>query len=219
MKSPRQRFFNIANILTLLRVVLIPVFVLLLLRRTPASGVAALLVFVSASLTDYLDGIVARTRGLQSRVGEFMDPLADKLLVGSAFVCFSLVPGVFVPLWLVAVVILRELFVTVMRIVAIRRKVPIKTEFLGKIKTFFQMITILLILVVLILYRYEADDVASMVGTDAGGFWVDTYGQCIGEVLFILPAVLVGISALLALVSMIQYCAKNRQLFSTSFDS
>jgi cardiolipin synthase len=95
---------GLANWLTMLRILLIPVFVTLLVYRRPG---LALLVFCLASLTDLLDGYIARARGRQTRLGAFLDPVADKLLLTSAFVTLTYLKVI--PFWITAVVVSRDL--------------------------------------------------------------------------------------------------------------
>src|SRR5437899_7087293 len=99
---------GLANWLTTLRILLIPVFVSLLVYRRPAE---ALLVFCLASLTDLLDGYIARSRGTQTRLGAFLDPVADKLLMTSAFVTLTYLKVI--PFWIAAVVVSRDLILSV----------------------------------------------------------------------------------------------------------
>ncbi len=211
--------FHIANILTLFRITLIPVFILFVFGSTVFSAVGALLLFVLAAVSDYLDGFFARKLGLHSAFGEFMDPLADKLLVGSAFIAFALLPELYVPFWLVAVILIREIFVTLLRIVAIKRACPMKTEYLGKIKTAFQMLTITAVLFLLILDRFASPG-RFFTGGNSARFShpVRTLFGSIGghDFILVLPFILVAVSALLAFISMVQYVIKNRGLFYTS---
>jgi CDP-diacylglycerol--glycerol-3-phosphate 3-phosphatidyltransferase len=201
---------NAANALTLFRVALVPLFVVLLLGYTLLSASAALAVYFVASVTDYLDGVIARRFGLRTSFGVFLDPLADKLLVGGAFISLATIPDLGIPLWIVAVMLLREVAVTVLRVKALRRNMPIQTERSGKVKTFFQMGSILIILIMVVLQR------ALYNGESRGetGFWVMRLGNPWGTVLQLLPAVLVGISTILAILSMIQYLVKNRHLLT-----
>lgn len=133
---------NLPNKLTMARVVMIPVFLVLLYLGLywPALGV-----FVVASLTDMLDGKIARKYHLVTDFGKFADPLADKLLVTSAFVWFVEV-GV-MPAWICFIILAREFIVTGLRIVAIEKGRVIAAGMLGKIKTTIQMVSIVLILI------------------------------------------------------------------------
>jgi cardiolipin synthase len=131
---------GLANWLTVLRILLIPVFVSLLVYRKPGP---ALVVFVAAALTDLLDGYVARRRGLQSRLGAFLDPMADKLLLVSSFVTLTWLKAL--PFWIAAVVISRDVILMVGALVihlAGGRIYPRPTR-AGKAATFFQILTVL----------------------------------------------------------------------------
>lgn len=133
---------NLPNKLTMARVVMIPLFLLLLYL---GMDWPALIVFVAASLTDMLDGKIARKYHLVTDFGKFADPLADKLLVTSAFVWFVEV-GI-MPAWICFVILAREFIVTGLRIVAIEKGRVIAAGMLGKVKTTVQMVSIVLILI------------------------------------------------------------------------
>lgn len=131
---------GLANWLTTLRILLIPVFVTLLVYR---HATAALLVFCVASLTDLLDGYIARSRGSQTRLGAFLDPVADKLLLTSAFVTLTWLKVI--PFWIAVVVVSRDLVLSV-GVVLIHLSggtVHPSPSWLGKISTVFQMVTVL----------------------------------------------------------------------------
>ena len=130
---------NLPNKLTMLRIILIPVFlVLVLVESIPLHYLWALLVYLIACFTDTLDGHIARSRGLVTDFGKLMDPLADKLLVMSALVAF--IPVADVPVWVVVVILAREFMVTSLRLIAARKNVVIDAEKSGKIKTISQNI-------------------------------------------------------------------------------
>ncbi len=136
---------NLANRLTLLRVLLVPVFmVFLLVEKIPYHDIIALVIFVLASLTDTLDGYIARSRNQITKFGKFMDPLADKLLVVAALVCF--VESGNIPGWMAFVIIAREFIVTGIRILGASENITIAASKWGKIKTITQMTGIILIL-------------------------------------------------------------------------
>jgi CDP-diacylglycerol--glycerol-3-phosphate 3-phosphatidyltransferase len=128
---------NIANVLTLSRMVLAPVYLLLLFLGDALSVVLALGVFVVAALTDLWDGRLARARGEVTPFGKFMDPLADKVLVVSGLLGLSVL-GV-VAYWVVAIIVLRELFVTGLRSYVAGRGEFVKPGWLSRIKTALQM--------------------------------------------------------------------------------
>ncbi len=130
---------NVANALTVLRLVLVPAFVALLLTNSTAGRIAAFAVFGVASATDLLDGEVARRRGLITDFGKIADPIADKALTGSALVTLSLLAEL--SWWVTGVILLREIAVTALRFWVIRRGV-IAASRGGKIKTLLQIIAI-----------------------------------------------------------------------------
>ena len=138
---------NLPNKLTVLRVIMIPVFLVFLLTDCAgdASKYIAAAVFVLASLTDMLAGRIARKYNLVTNFGKFMDPLADKLLVCSALIAF--VELGYLPAWIAIIIISREFIISGFRLIAADKGVVIAANYWGKFKTTFQMImTILLIL-------------------------------------------------------------------------
>ncbi len=136
---------NLANRLTLIRVALVPVFMFFYLNKdTPNFDIVALIVFIIASITDSLDGYIARSRNQITKFGKFMDPLADKLLVVAALICFVEVS--LLPSWIAFIIIAREFMVTGMRILAASENITVAASGWGKIKTITQMVAIILIL-------------------------------------------------------------------------
>lgn len=138
---------NLANKLTLLRVILIPVFVMILLGNflaPPMNRYTAILIFVAASLTDFLDGYIARKYNMVTNLGKFMDPLADKLLVSAALI--SMVQMGDLNAWIVIVIISREFIITGFRLIAVESNLVIAASWWGKIKTTTQMIMIVYVL-------------------------------------------------------------------------
>lgn len=136
---------NLPNKLTIFRVLLIPFFVVLLLVDiTPYDNWIALAIFIVASLTDLLDGKIARKYNMVTNFGKFMDPLADKLLVCSALIC--LVEMERIAAWMVIVIIAREFIISGFRLVASDNGVVIAASYWGKFKTTFQMVMICLMI-------------------------------------------------------------------------
>ncbi len=136
---------NLPNKLTIFRVILIPVFVVfMLVDITSADKWISLAIFIVASLTDMLDGMIARKYGLVTNFGKFMDPLADKLLVCSALVC--LVAMERIPAWVVIIIIAREFIISGFRLIAADNGVVIAASYFGKFKTVFQMVMICLMI-------------------------------------------------------------------------
>ncbi len=132
---------NVANVLTMVRIILIPVFVGFLLAGGTAGRLAALATFCVASLTDLLDGRLARSRGLVTDFGKIADPVADKALTGAALICLSALGEL--PWWVTGVIMFREIGVTVLRFWVIRRGV-IAASRGGKAKTLLQVVAICL---------------------------------------------------------------------------
>ena len=137
---------NLPNKLTMIRVILVPVFIVLLFmgQNNPLFKYLALAVFVIASLTDTLDGYIARSRNLVTNFGKFMDPLADKLLVCSALICFIQIGTI--PAWVVIIIISREFIISGFRLIASDKGVVIAASKWGKAKTVSQMITVILLI-------------------------------------------------------------------------
>lgn len=218
ISGKRRPLPRIANVLTLFRISIVPFFVLALFGQTPVSALIALVLFSVAALTDYLDGLLARKLDAQSSFGQFLDPLADKLLVGGAFVSFALMPEFDVPLWLVLVILVREVVVTLMRVTAVRQRSPMKTEFSGKVKTAFQMSAIIVLLFLLLIARTlagrgPASGLAAVPEEGMAALWISLTGPWVGRILNSLPKILVLVSAAIAFFSMFNYIIKNRHLF------
>lgn len=135
---------NIANKITLLRILLIPIFIIFLMINKPYSREMALAIFVIASLTDKLDGYYARKLNLITDLGKFMDPLADKLLVTSALLMFIQLGEI--KAWIVFMILAREFAVTGLRAIAANNNVVIAASILGKLKTTIQIVTIIVLL-------------------------------------------------------------------------
>lgn len=136
---------NLPNKLTMFRVILIPFFIVfLLVPVTPYDKWIALAIFVIASLTDLLDGKIARKYNLVTNFGKFMDPLADKLLVCSALIC--LIELNRIPAWMVIIIIAREFIISGFRLVASDNGVVIAASYWGKFKTTFQMAAVCLLI-------------------------------------------------------------------------
>ena len=136
---------NLPNKLTIFRVILIPFFIIaLLVPGIPAGNWIALAIFIVASLTDLLDGKIARKYNLVTNFGKFMDPLADKLLVCSALIC--LVELSRIPSWMVVIIIAREFTISGFRLIAADNGVVIAASYWGKFKTTFQLIAVCLMI-------------------------------------------------------------------------
>ncbi|HOI14755.1 MAG TPA: CDP-diacylglycerol--glycerol-3-phosphate 3-phosphatidyltransferase [Geobacteraceae bacterium] len=132
---------HLPNILTLLRILLIPPMVVILLSPSKSAGFLAALLFAVASSTDWLDGYLARRMQIVTTLGKFLDPIADKLMVMAALI--MILPFGRVPAWMVLVILGREIIITGLRSIASTEGVVIAASRLGKYKTIFQIVAIL----------------------------------------------------------------------------
>ena len=194
---------NLPNKLTMLRVILIPFFIFFLLTDMCGQSGAwiALAFFCVASFTDFLDGQIARRCNLVTNFGKFMDPLADKLLVCSALICF--VEMELLPSWFVIIIIAREFIISGFRLVAADSGIVIAASWWGKFKTVSQMITIILFIL--------------MEGLNECAYWdVFALKKVVLEngpdvsALTIAGTVFAWISLVLTVVSLIDYIIKNK---------
>jgi len=140
-KKGTKSIFNLPNSLTLFRVACIPVLVILLFFPHKATSFLAALVFGLASISDLLDGFLARRQQLVTTFGKFLDPLADKLIVSAALI--MLIPLGRAPAWMVVVIVGRELAITGLRSIAVSEGKVISADELGKKKMVFQIVAIL----------------------------------------------------------------------------
>lgn len=176
---------NLPNKLTIFRVILIPFFVFFLLAPffEGYGNYIALAIFSIASLTDLLDGKIARKHNLVTNFGKFMDPLADKLLVCSALIC--LIELKLVPSWIVIIIIAREFIISGFRLVASDNGVVIAASYWGKFKTVSQMF-----MVIVMVFNYSLNN----------------------TVLYWTGIVLMYIALVLTVVSLVDYIAKNKNV-------
>ena len=175
---------NLPNKLTVLRVCMIPFFVVFMLMDItgPMDKWIALAIFIVASLTDLLDGKIARKYNLVTNFGKFMDPLADKLLVCSAMICLIEVGRL--PAWIVIIIISREFIISGFRLIASDNGIVIAASYWGKFKTVFQMLMIIVLI------------------CDFGKSFV------------LLETALIWIALILTIVSLIDYVLKNKQVLT-----
>lgn len=190
---------NLPNKLTILRIALAVVFVVLLFVDGVAAKVAALAIFIIASATDALDGYLAKKYGQITDFGALMDPIADKILILSAFLAF--VEMGIVPAWMVVVIIFREVTVTGLRIMALGKGKVISADTGGKHKTVSQVVVIIAILL-LIIFK-EA-------GPGASAFWSARTEAVWRDTVFVLMLVTV----ILTLISGVSYLVKNREVYT-----
>ncbi len=156
---------NLANKLTLLRIFLVIPFAVLLLEEGTVFLVASLIIFSIASLTDYYDGKIARLQNEVSDTGKLLDPLADKIFITAAFIIFVGKDSIYVPAWAVVLIIAREFIINGLRMhISLSRK-AFAAQKIGKIKTVVQMTAIFLILIILIIGKFQAAVYYITIGT------------------------------------------------------
>lgn len=150
---------TVPNVLSILRIVLSPLFLILFLKGEKSGNCSylntSLLIFFVAVLTDWYDGWYARKYKTVTRVGIFLDPLADKVLTTFAFILFYIKD--IMPLWMVLLIGFRDIFVTALRSYDEFKGITIKTSFIAKVKTFLQMTYIFVILFLIILPKFQGD--------------------------------------------------------------
>ena len=194
---------NLPNQLTVSRFVLTVAFLFAVYIEFPFNETVALALFVVAGITDWMDGTIARSRNLITNFGILMDPLADKILVCSAFIAFVGHPEIHMPAWIAVLIVARELAITGLRLLAASKNVVLAAEGWGKHKTIWQMVAIIAVLcqiahaqwgpVVGGLFRIEI----------AGGRpWVNQFA-----------ALAVGLTVFLTVLSGWFYLWRNRELY------
>lgn len=175
---------NVPNRLTILRVIMIPLFVAAMLwPESPYSDYVAGGLFIAACVTDFFDGYLARKYNQITTFGKFMDPLADKLLVSAALICFLADAESAMPVWAVIIIISREFIISGFRLVAAEKGVTIAANYWGKVKTVVQMI-----MSILLIFDFQ-----------------HPFFQML-DVIFVYAAVI------LTLISLIDYIYKNREI-------
>lgn len=191
---------NLPNKITIFRIILVPFFIAALLISFPHHYLAAVLLFLLASVTDCVDGKIARKNNLITDFGKFLDPLADKILVISALVCFV---GLDIcDCVLVIIVLLREFTVTSVRLMAASKGEIVAANIFGKIKTVSQMLAI--IAVCLMQYALELCSMGIIpAGAETTSFLV--------ELFFIIGEALLWISAFFTILSGVIYVVQNRR--------
>lgn len=191
---------NLPNQLTVSRFFLTAAFVAALASDWQWSHTAALLLFGAGSLTDYLDGEIARRRNLITDFGKLMDPLADKVMMASAFIC--LIPMHAFPAWVAIIIIAREFLITGLRLLATNKGIVLPAERMGKHKTIWQIVTVLYFLLLLAVAEVER------AGWISVGYWWPLAWKWGG-------GLLIAWATVLTLYSGLGYLWKNRRLIET----
>lgn len=144
---------TIPNQLTILRILLTPLFLYLFIQESANQQLAGTIVFFIASATDWYDGYIARKLNVVSRWGQFMDPLADKILISSAFLVLAYLKIMF--WWMVLIIVIRDFLITFLRIIALNIGESVVTSTLAKWKTFIQMTVLIIILLYINIMNYD----------------------------------------------------------------
>jgi len=162
--------FNIPNVITFSRIVLVPViFIVLLSSPGRMLSLWGAIIFTAAAVTDFLDGYIARKMNRVTSLGKFLDPLADKLLVGTALIMMIQLERV--PPWMVALIVGREIFVTGLRVVAIRENIVVETTRVAKYKTVLQIVAVVC-LMIHYEYRLSAGALSMSLDFHRIGMWI-----------------------------------------------
>ncbi|MBD3426050.1 MAG: CDP-diacylglycerol--glycerol-3-phosphate 3-phosphatidyltransferase [Candidatus Omnitrophica bacterium] len=187
---------NTPNKITVTRIILAFIFMIALFSSGLAWKIVALVIFLVAAATDYLDGYLAKKYGNITNFGKIMDPVADKVLTLSAFLAF--VEMKLVPAWMVVVIILRELLITSIRLRALMKREVLAAGLAGKHKTVSQMLSILVILIFIVIKE---------AGVSVFGFWNDSFEYWYRQLIFILMLVTVA----LTIISGASYLIGNKK--------
>ncbi len=189
---------NLPNKLTVVRIILVPLFLLLFMVQFPFHYLAAGLVFGAAALTDMFDGKIARSRNLITNLGKFLDPLADKMLTTAAFLGFLAVGCIDV--WAIMLILTREFMVTSVRLLAAKDGNVIAASNAGKLKTVMQFVAIIYMIVALEVCSHQDAMLAPQCST-------------MFDVFLFVGQILVWISVVLTITSGVQYVWNGRKYF------
>lgn len=190
--------FTYANIVTLSRFFMAPIFLIFMLAGSGSGTITALIIFIIAALSDWLDGYLARKYGEVTDHGVFLDPLADKVLTTSAFVALYMLN--LMEMWMLVIIVLRDFGTTAMRSIADDKGMTMQTSYIAKVKTFLQMVVIIIAILCVALHQTNPT-------SDLGFYarFVMVYGGIWAGLLVV---------TLLSVYSLIQYIIVNRRLFS-----
>jgi len=202
---------TVANKLTLSRLAMVPAFMVFMFFDHFWTRVAALVIFIIASITDWYDGKIARATGTVTVIGTFLDPLVDKMLIAAALVGFVELGELHIRAWMVVLIISREFLITGLRSLAASRGLVVAAEGAGKFKMASQITAIITILVILILN--SAFDKWPAIAPDAPDGWQ----LLLRQVLERTPFWLVFATAVLTVVSGLFYIQKYSELLKTEF--
>lgn len=219
---------NIPNLLTILRIVLVPFFIYCVLQPELVYRAIAFAMFIVASFTDMVDGYLARKFNQESEFGKFWDPMADKMLVISTLIVLILLE-MQIQLWMVFIIIGRDMMVTAMRFLAVRKGASLRTSRFGKAKTAFQMFSIFIILLIIAirsqpetrqvndyyrdnLHRADHFTLATEKFVDAVNMKISGLGEFIVAYSYSLPYFLMLLTTIITALSGLRYLYTNWRL-------
>ncbi|NCO60617.1 MAG: CDP-diacylglycerol--glycerol-3-phosphate 3-phosphatidyltransferase [Deltaproteobacteria bacterium CG_4_8_14_3_um_filter_51_11] len=220
--------FNIPNGITALRVILLPLFVYLIFQHSQANRIAAFVIFSLASLTDLVDGYLARRLNQETNLGKFLDPLADKFLVLGAFITFIFLSDQ-IPIWMVLCILARDIFITLLRHLSQYQGAVLRTSRLAKVKTAFQMFSIIIILMSFMVLNVKERALINLNYQDAilsgAGRWNVAFNNLTaflqgegGDLIFslssFLPYYLMLLTTFITLLSLARYLFTNYKIFT-----
>ncbi|MFN3605155.1 MAG: CDP-diacylglycerol--glycerol-3-phosphate 3-phosphatidyltransferase [Leptonema sp. (in: bacteria)] len=145
---------NLPNTITIFRILLVPIFIFLILSQNFNFRVLGFIIFIIASLSDLIDGYFARKWNQATELGKFLDPLADKFLVTGALITFIFMSEQ-IEIWMILSIVGRDFLITILRTIAIKKGTSLKTSMFGKVKTAFQMFSIIVILLSFLSISYK----------------------------------------------------------------
>ena len=194
---------RLPNILSTTRIILAPIFLLLYVQDEVVWRALSVGIFAVAVVTDFFDGYIARTYQAETKYGIFLDPLADKFLTFAGFICLPFIDASQFPWWAIGVIVLRDIIITVMRIIADRKDITMETRMTAKIKTLSQM-----------MFLYTVLLVGVFINTDV---WLSSYSKQLlnsGILGWLMLAVVA-----LTIYSGIEYTYININIFTTQHDT
>ncbi|MCB1140765.1 MAG: CDP-diacylglycerol--glycerol-3-phosphate 3-phosphatidyltransferase [Leptospiraceae bacterium] len=225
--------FNVPNVLTVFRILLVPFFIYFLFREEIFYNIIAFIIFCLASLTDLIDGYLARKWNQTTEFGKFLDPLADKVLVIGAFATL-LVLNEQVETWMIFLIILRDMLITSLRYIGILQGKIVQTTQMAKLKTFFQMGAIVIILMLLMIISSGQKNKINQIysaGRDNGKIGLEIAGENyhlfisnfrdtaplldhVSQIAAFLPYYIMLITTIITVLSGLRYLVSNRELLN-----
>ena len=195
--------YTLPNMLTLLRLLLVPVIIYFIIFDSVLHMLLAFIFYALSALTDYFDGKLARHLNQKSDFGEYFDPLADKILVWCVFTALSFKAGLFIPLWLILFLLVRDFYVTWLRSYSRKKNIVFKTSMIAKAKTMVQMVVAAAI-IAYILITLMLKDSMKLSGLDYSGIWKAALPGFYGYVVYI-PVILTYLTVIFTIYTAFDY--------------